>query len=120
MILNNFILYFNRLRFPLMLTLFSLMLASCGSTTPAGSTATELRAPAYPLITIDPYTSAWSMSDKLYETPVRHWTEKTHGLIGAVRVDGQVYRFLGQEEVPWKALLPMASTERWQGKYVFE
>lgn len=96
------------------------MLASCGSTTPAGSTATELRAPAYPLITIDPYTSAWSMSDKLYETPVRHWTEKTHGLIGAVRVDGQVYRFLGQEEVPWKALLPMASTERWQGKYVFE
>ena len=29
----------------------------------AGST---LRAPAYPLITIDPYTNIWSMSDTLY------------------------------------------------------
>ena len=25
----------------------------------------ELRAPAYPLVTIDPYTSAWSTTDNL-------------------------------------------------------
>ena len=30
----------------------------------------ELRAPAYPLVTIDPYTSAWSTTDNLYDSPV--------------------------------------------------
>lgn len=32
----------------------------------------ELRAPAYPLVTIDPYTSAWSTTDNLYDSPVKH------------------------------------------------
>ena len=80
--------------------------------------ATELRAPAYPLLTIDPYTSAWSMSDNLYDSPVRHWTGKTHSLIGAIRVDGSVYRFLGKEEIPLQPVIPMAKHEHWQGKYV--
>ncbi len=57
---------------------------------------TSLRAFAYPLILIDPYTSAWSKSDQLFDSPVRHWT----GLIGVLRVDGKVYRFLGKEDNP--------------------
>jgi len=77
----------------------------------------ELRAPAYPLITIDPYTSAWSMTDELYGEPVKHWTGETHSLIGAIRVDGQVYRFLGKEDIPWKTLLPLSTEEAWQAKY---
>src|SRR3990170_3907971 len=76
---------------------------------------TSMRAPAYPLITIDPYTSAWSMTDKLYEDPVRHWTGTVHSLIGAIRVDGEVYRFLGEEEYPLKAIIPMAKDEVWDG-----
>ena len=32
----------------------------------------SFRAPAYPLITIDPYTSAWSTSDQLLDSPVKH------------------------------------------------
>ena len=38
------------------------------------SNMNQLRTPAYPLVTIDPYISAWSFSDKLYGDNVRHWT----------------------------------------------
>lgn len=85
--------------------------------TPKNFGATEMRAPAYPLITIDPYTCAWSTTDQLFDGPVTHWTGRTHGLIGAIRVDGQVYRFLGKEGVPWKILAPMATYEAWNGKF---
>ena len=36
----------------------------------------ELRAPAYPLVSIDPYTSAWSFTDNLYDGSVKHWSGK--------------------------------------------
>jgi len=81
-------------------------------------TGQEFRAPAYPLITIDPYTSAWSTSDNLFDTPVKHWTGQNHSLIGAVRVDGQTYRFLGKEEIPLQSVLPNAKYEAWDGKFV--
>ncbi len=81
-------------------------------------TGQEFRAPAYPLITIDPYTSAWSTSDNLFDTPVKHWTGQNHSLIGAVRVDGQTYRFLGKEEIPLQSVLPSAKYEAWDGKFV--
>lgn len=103
----------------LSLFLISLFAISCVQTKTQSTpnTSTELRAPAYPLITIDPYTSAWSESDRLFDSPVRHWTGKTHSLIGAIRVDGQVYRFMGKEDIPLKTLLPMANEENWNGKY---
>lgn len=71
-----------------------------------------LRAPAYPLITIDPYTSAWSFTDRLNEDAVRHWTGKKCPLIGALRVDGKTYRFMGVEELPMKAILPTAAIQK--------
>lgn len=99
--------------------LFGIVLQSCSHDTKPmkESITTELRAPAYPLVTIDPYTSAWSMSDNLYDDAVRHWTGKTHSLIGAVRVDGQIYRFLGKEDIPLKTIVPMANEEAWDGKF---
>lgn len=102
---------------PFYLVLLSLfLLASCAETkkaTPVVTTTKNLRAPAYPLVTIDPYTSAWSTTDQLYDDVVHHWTGKRHGLIGAIRVDGQVYRFLGKEELPRKAIVPMANMGAW-------
>ena len=56
-----------------------------------------LRAPSYPLITIDPYTSIWSFTDRLDEDVTRHWTGKEQGLLGVIEVDGVLYRFMGKE-----------------------
>ncbi|MFV0586987.1 glutaminase domain-containing protein [Bacteroides reticulotermitis] len=77
----------------------------------------ELRAPAYPLVTIDPYTSAWSFTDKLYDGSVRHWTGKEFPLIGVAKVDGQTYRFLGTEELELRPLVKTSEQGSWIGKY---
>ena len=69
------------------------LLATARAAEPAQRNA--LRAPAYPLITIDPYTSCWSASDYLYDSHTTHWTGQPFPLVGALRVDGKVYRFMG-------------------------
>ncbi len=76
------------------------------------------RAPAYPLITIDPYTSAWSAADCLYDSYVSHWTGKPFPLIGAIKVDGTVYRFMGAEVPVLSNVLPTAMNNGWEGRYV--
>lgn len=77
----------------------------------------ELRAPAYPLVTIDPYTSAWSMTDNLYDGAVKHWTGKDFPLIGAIKVDGVAYRFMGTEDVELDPLVPTSEQGEWYGSY---
>ena len=80
----------------------------------------ELRAPAYPLVTIDPYTSAWSFTDNLYDGSVKHWTGKDFPLIGVAKVDGQLYRFLGMEELELRPLVKTSEQGTWTGKYTIE
>jgi hypothetical protein len=77
----------------------------------------DLRAPAVPLVTIDPYTSAWSTTDKLYDSPVKHWTGKDFPLLGVIKVDGVDYRFMGQEIPDMEVLVPSSGIDRWEGKY---
>jgi hypothetical protein len=54
-----------------------------------------LRPPAVPLVTIDPFTSCWSMADHLYDDWPRHWTKRPHSMCGLISVDGAVKRFMG-------------------------
>ena len=86
---------------------------------PAQSTGT-LRAPAYPLVTIDPYTSCWSFGSTLNEQTTQHWTGGSQPLIGSIRVDGKNYCFMGKETIPMIIVLPMASAEPWTGHYTFD
>ena len=79
----------------------------------------QLRAPAYPLITVDPYFCAWSFTNKLYDDNVRHWTGVKNTLIGAIRVDGKTYRFMGNEELALVPIVATAKSEAWIGRYTF-
>jgi len=97
---------------------FFLLIISANAQQPGK--VSQLRAPAYPLVTIDPYTSAWSFTDKLYNDAVRHWTGVKRSLIGAIRIDGNAYRFMGTEELPLKPYVKTADAEAWIGKYTFD
>ncbi|MEE1137161.1 MAG: DUF4965 domain-containing protein [Acutalibacteraceae bacterium] len=55
----------------------------------------KLRAPAVPLITVDPYFSVWSSDTTLNVSNTEHWTGKSNSIIGTVIVDGSRYLFLG-------------------------
>ncbi len=100
------------------LILLSLCLLFCVSG--KSQTQSYLRAPAYPLVTIDPYTSCWSFGDKLYEDDTRHWTGEKHPLLGAIRVDGEIYRFMGTETAPTVPILNTVHESPWEARYTHE
>lgn len=101
---------------------FYLLLAVFAMTSKSNAqpVANTMRAPAYPLVNSDPYFGAWSMSDHLYDEPVKHWTGKEFPLIGAIRVDGKVYRFMGTEEIPLIPIVHTAERGAWTGRYTFD
>lgn len=66
--------------------------------------ASDLRPPATPLVTHDPYFSIWSMTDRLTGGPTRHWTGAQQQLNGVVSIDGRPYRYLGNADNALPAL----------------
>lgn len=56
----------------------------------------QLRAPAYPLVNVDPYFNLWLMNDCPTQDDARHWTGARNALRGFIRIDGKDYRFLGK------------------------
>lgn len=69
----------------------------------------KMRAPAYPLITVDSYFSVWSTSNNLTDSDIKTWYSKTCFLIGKAEIDGKGYMFMGSAAD--MKLPPMAQTD---------
>ena len=98
------------------------VLFACTEGVPASiAPRNPLRAPAYPLITIDPYTNAWSTTENLFDSAPQHWTGKDYPLSGYLTVDGTVYRFMGSgSSIVRSELLPSAATGAWSARYTLD
>lgn len=109
-----------RLIFSILIVTLALIIACNKKTdTPIPRIKNEIRAPAYPLLSIDPFTTVWSMGDTLYQDIVRHTTGRQYPLTGAIRVDGRTFYFMGLPDGPLQALAPASVDGEWTGKYNF-
>jgi hypothetical protein len=79
--------------------------------------AQQLRAPAYPIITHNPYLSIWSFGDELNQSNTKHWTGTDHSLMGMVKVDEKIYRIIGQEAKSYRTILPASDEENYRFSY---
>lgn len=94
------------------------MLFTSMSLTLAQENQNSLRAPAYPLVTIDPNMSAWSPADKLYESAVSHWSDnRPLPLVGVLKVGNTRYRFMGTEDIELMSLVANGEDKAWEAKY---
>ena len=81
----------------------------------------QLRAPAYPLITSDPYFSVWSPSNKLNESNTVHWTNSPNTFSGVATIDGKDFRVIGDFEKDIPAMKQvLANCTAFSTTYVFE
>ena len=97
----------------------ALLLAACGGHVDYSeeTVKSDLRAPAYPLLTLHPHVRLWSASDRLTDRNMTFTDGKELPFVGFLRVDGALYRFMGDKTLPPQAIAPMAlDHERWEAK----
>lgn len=68
----------------------------------------KLRAPATPLINVDPNFSIWSTSNQLNKSVTTHWTGSPNTIDGIVIIDGKEFRFMGKGK---EELIPQKNVE---------
>jgi hypothetical protein len=76
------------------------------------------RAPAYPLITHNPYFSIWSDTDTLNKSVTHHRTGQEQSVLGLVKVDKQLYRFIRQAGIQYKPMLATSQEQGYSCKYI--
>lgn len=97
---------------------FSLLIGCTGTPHSDITIKSDMRAPSYPLISVHPDVALWTDSDNLNEDHVKFSNGKPLPLVGFLRVDGAVYRFMGAGELPMQTIAPIAmDKENWQAKY---
>ena len=101
----------------LMLLAANAVLLSC---TEGELPVNTLRAPAYPLVTIDPFMSVWSWNDNLYDHSPMHWSNRAYPFTGVLTVDGEDYRFMGDQVDTWQSILPTGRAGAWEGRYTYD
>jgi len=99
------------------------LFAACGSPSENRTAKSEegaLRAPAYPLITHDPYLSIWSFGDTLNTQQTKHWTGVEQPLYALAKVDGQIYQLAGKALSVIEDVVPTAQKKAYTVRYSYE
>lgn len=73
------------------------------------------------LIPMSPMFSIHTVNDTLYKENLHIWKKGDFPLIGLLKIDGQVFRFMGGDSLRVKPLVPLALSDEnsWEGCYTF-